>query len=56
LLTLLGTIGVFDLMSFWGEWLWFVNLGYESRFWTLVLAYIGSVSLGAALAGTLGFS
>ena len=42
-------------MSFWGEWLWFVNLGYDSRFWTLVLAYIGSVSLGAALAGTLGF-
>jgi len=55
LLTLIGTFGGFGLMSFWGEWLWFVNLGYESRFWTLVLAYIGSVSLGAALAGTLGF-
>ena len=38
LLILLLTIGFFPLMDLWGEWLWFVAQGYESRFWRLILA------------------
>lgn len=45
----------FGLMSFWGEMLWYRNLGYESRFWTLVYAEVGAVVLGAVTAAALGF-
>ena len=31
-LVLLMTAGLFVLMDIWGEWLWFVSQGYESRF------------------------
>ena len=45
----------FGLMRLWGEWLWFVNLGYASRFWTLILANIGVVLFGAVLAASAGY-
>ena len=31
-LVLLIPAGLFLLMDIWGEWLWFVSQGYESRF------------------------
>ena len=52
---LIGTPLFFGLMSLWGEWLWFENLGYSSRFWTLITAQVASVVLGAVIAGMFGF-
>ena len=47
---------LFGLMSFWGESLWFENLGYSARFWTFIGAQAGAVFAGAALAFGLGFA
>ncbi len=55
LLILLLTIGFFPLMDLWGEWLWFVAQGYESRFWRLILAYAVAVVAGGLVAGSFGF-
>lgn len=52
---LLGTPMFFGLMSLWGEWLWFQNLNYSARFWTLIFAQVGAVTLGALIAGIFGF-
>ncbi len=52
---LIGTPLFFGLMSLWGEWLWFENLGYSSRFWTLITEQVASVVLGAVIAGMFGF-
>ena len=54
-LLLLMTAGLFVLMDIWGEWLWFVSQGYESRFWRLLLAQVSAVLGGGLLAGGMGF-
>ncbi|MBI4525410.1 MAG: UPF0182 family protein [Deltaproteobacteria bacterium] len=41
----------FGLLSFWGEMLWFEELGQSPRFWTVVFARGGFAALGALLAG-----
>ena len=53
---LVGGLALFGLMSFWGESLWFENLGYSARFWTFIGAQAGAVLTGAALAFGLGFA
>ena len=52
---LVATLAFFGLMSFWGEMLWFDQLGYGQRFWVFVVARIGSVAAGAGLAYATGF-
>jgi len=37
----------FWFLSFWGEALWFQSVGYEHRFWKLVLTKISVTSVGA---------
>ena len=41
----------FGLLSFWGEMLWFEELGQSQRFWTAVLAQVGFAALGALVGG-----
>ena len=36
----------FGLLSFWGEMLWFEELGQSQRFWTAVSAQVGFAALG----------
>lgn len=48
-----ATALLFALMSFWGEMLWFEEVGYSGRFWTVVLTVAGMVVAGA-VAGALG--
>ena len=43
---------VFGLLSFWGEMLWFRELGFQWRFWTVILSRAG-LGLAGALAGCL---
>lgn len=43
------TLFFFWFMGFWGEALWFANLGYGSRFWTIVYSNGGFAIAGAAL-------
>lgn len=50
-LVLAATGALFALMSFWGEMLWFEELGHSGRFWTAVLAKTGVLVAGAAAAG-----
>lgn len=38
----IGAIAFFALLSFWGELLWFEAIGYEERFWTLLVAKFGA--------------
>ncbi len=45
LLILSATLGLFGLMSFWGEFLWFEALGYGKRFWIFVAARVGACLL-----------
>jgi len=52
-LIVLLTVLFFGLMSFWGEMLWFQELGQSQRFWTVVFAQGGFAAL-AALIGGLG--
>lgn len=47
---IVGTILLFRFLDFWGEKLWFDELGYNDRFWTLFLAEAIFVVAGA-LAG-----
>jgi uncharacterized membrane protein (UPF0182 family) len=51
---LLGLFGLsfFALLDFWAELLWYRSLGFERRFWTVVLAQLGC-GFGGALAGYL---
>ncbi|MBD3374432.1 UPF0182 family protein [candidate division KSB1 bacterium] len=44
-----GTILFYWFMGFYGEWLWFVSLGYESRFWTEIVTKLVMVLVGLAL-------
>lgn len=41
----------FALLSFWGEMLWFEELGQTQRFWTAVSAQVGFTALGALVGG-----
>ena len=41
----------FGLLSFWGEMLWFEELGQSRRFWTVVFAQGGSAAIGALMGG-----
>jgi len=41
----------FGLLSFWGEMLWFEELGQTQRFWTAVSAQAGFTALGALVGG-----
>jgi uncharacterized membrane protein (UPF0182 family) len=41
----------FGLLSFWGEMLWFEELGQSQRFWTVVFALGGFAALGALVGG-----
>ena len=54
------TILFFWLMGFWGEMLWFDNIGYPERFWTFKLnryAFIlGGLIIGFLLVYLIGFS
>jgi len=43
------TILFFAFLSFWGEHLWFAELGYSGRFWTVVLAKGGLGVAGAVI-------
>jgi uncharacterized membrane protein (UPF0182 family) len=52
-LTLLLAALFFGLLSFWGEMLWFEELGQSSRFWTVVFAQSGFTVLGAVVGGLL---
>ena len=48
---LLVTTLFFGLLSFWGEMLWFEELGQSQRFWTVVFALGGFAALGALVGG-----
>ena len=48
---LLVTTLFFGLLSFWGEMLWFGELGQSQRFWTAVFALGGFAALGALVGG-----
>ncbi|WP_437737485.1 UPF0182 family protein [Sorangium sp. So ce1335] len=50
-----ATLGFFVFLSFWGEYLWFAELGYAARFWKEVLARLISAAAAAALGGLLVF-
>ena len=41
----------FGLLSFWGEMLWFEELGQSQRFWTVVFAQSGFAAIGALVGG-----
>ena len=44
-----ATIIFFWSLDFWGEMLWFENLGYGDRFWVFVVAQVVSGAVGAFL-------
>ncbi|HVO91392.1 MAG TPA: UPF0182 family protein, partial [Terriglobales bacterium] len=48
---LLFTVLFFGLLSFWGEMLWFEELGQSQRFWTAVFAIGGFAILGGLVGG-----
>ena len=48
---LLFTALFFGLLGFWGEMLWFEELGQVQRFWTVVLAQSGFAVFGALVGG-----
>jgi uncharacterized membrane protein (UPF0182 family) len=50
-LILLLTGLFFGLLSFWGEMLWFEELGQSQRFWTAVIAQGGFALLGGLVGG-----
>src|SRR3970282_992100 len=50
-LILLLTGLFFGLLSFWGEMLWFEELGQSQRFWTAVIAQGGFAAIGALVGG-----
>jgi len=49
---LVATVAFFCLLDFWGELLWFRAIGYERRFWTLVILR-GVSTAGCGLAAAL---
>lgn len=49
----LATLIFFGFMSFWGEFLWFAEVGYTGRFWTQIIAVTIVVLVGTILAAGL---
>src|SRR5688572_8383907 len=47
------TLAVFGFFSFWGEMLWFAEVGFLERFWTVVGAKVGLASISALFAAVL---
>ncbi|MGD8310091.1 MAG: UPF0182 family protein, partial [Chromatiales bacterium] len=45
-----ATLGLFSVLSLWGEGLWFHALGYGARFWTFLGAQAGTAAAGALVA------
>jgi hypothetical protein len=43
----------FWFMDFWGEMLWFENLGYNQRFWTVVLSQTAVALAGVVFGGVI---
>ncbi|WP_437512109.1 UPF0182 family protein [Sorangium sp. So ce1099] len=54
-LVVAGTLAFFGFLSFWGEYLWFAELGYTARFWKATLARLISALAAASLGGLLVF-
>ncbi|MDF2694693.1 MAG: hypothetical protein K0S65_3076, partial [Labilithrix sp.] len=48
-----ATLVVFGLFSFWGEMLWFEEVGFLDRFWTVVGATVGIAVAAALLSAAL---
>jgi uncharacterized membrane protein (UPF0182 family) len=57
-----GTVFLFWFMGFWGEMLWFQALGYDARFWEVLVVRVlagaagGLLAVGFVFLMTLGFS
>ncbi len=49
----LATLGFFGFMSFWGELLWFAEVGYVRRFWTRIIAETVTILVGSIVAAGL---
>ncbi len=47
------TIAFFSFIGFWGDYLWFANLGYSDRFWTILMAQTGFGVLGLLAGASL---
>ncbi|MFZ0455362.1 MAG: UPF0182 family protein [Ignavibacteriaceae bacterium] len=47
---------IFWFMDFWGDALWFFSLGYEHRFWTVILAKTILLAAGAVFGGIVVYS
>ncbi|WP_437589052.1 UPF0182 family protein [Sorangium sp. So ce1000] len=54
-LLVVSTLAFFGFLSFWGEYLWFAELGYTARFWKVTLARLISALVAAALGGLVVF-
>ncbi len=50
---LVATALLFSLLDFWGEMLWFRQLGYQHRFWKVILSKAGLAAVGAVVGGLL---
>jgi uncharacterized protein len=48
-----STVVIFGLFSFWGEMLWFDEVGFLDRFWTVVGATVGIAVAGALFSAAL---
>ncbi|HEU4407109.1 MAG TPA: UPF0182 family protein [Polyangiaceae bacterium] len=52
-LLLAGTLAFYAFLSFWGELLWFEELGQARRFWVVLFAASGTAAAGAVAAGSV---
>ncbi len=46
---LVVSVGIFSLLDFWGEMLWYGALGYSHRFWKVILSKVFLMIIGALL-------
>lgn len=53
IILLLAVLGFFHSLDFWGEKLWFDNLGYTDRFWILELSKYGFGAAGLLVGALL---
>ena len=52
-LVVAATLLFFLMLWFWGEMFWFEAAGYSPRFWRMVAARVGTVTLFATVAGAV---
>jgi uncharacterized membrane protein (UPF0182 family) len=52
-LVIAASLLFFSLLWFWGEMFWFEAAGYAPRFWRMVAARVGTVTLFATVAGAV---